>query len=310
MSVFDAETLDAGHWAAGLRLSYLSPEQRSDEELKTLAGHHIHAHNTDYNIVASLGAAYGITHHLTVSAELPYVKRDDLREGTHAHAGGVSVNEVEQLGSVTGIGDATILAKYRLSEGEGPHFALIAGLKLPTGSTHERSIDGELLETEHQPGTGSWNPMFGAAASTPMGRVQLAASALYQFSTQGTQQTKLGDRIQGGIALSHRFGSTEPEHHHEAGTPEHHHHDEDHHDTRPTWDGFLELAGEWEGRQTIAGEVEEASGGAWVYAGPGIRFTASGWSASAAIALPVWQDIRPSHPENRYRLTLSLGRAF
>jgi hypothetical protein len=38
--------------------------------------------------------------------------------------------------------------------------------------------------------------------------------------------------------------------------------------------------------------------------------SASGWSAGAGIALPVWQDIRASHPDNRYRLMVSLGRGF
>jgi hypothetical protein len=42
-----------------------------------------------------------------------------------------------------------------------------------------------------------------------------------------------------------------------------------------------------------------------------VRYNAaSGWSAAAAIALPVWQDIRASHPDNRFRLMVSLGRAF
>jgi hypothetical protein len=26
--------------------------------------------------------------------------------------------------------------------------------------------------------------------------------------------------------------------------------------------------------------------------------------------LPVWQDIRQSHPDNDYRLTLAVGKAF
>ena len=81
MAVFSPDTLDAGHGAAGFRLTYTRPEQRSDAELEALAGQHIHAHNTDYNLNAALGVAYGVTHHLTVSAELPYVRRDDLREG-------------------------------------------------------------------------------------------------------------------------------------------------------------------------------------------------------------------------------------
>jgi hypothetical protein len=311
MSVFSPDTLDAGHWAAGFRLTYTRPQQRSDAELEALAGQHIHAHNTDYNLNASLGVAYGINHHLTISAELPHVRRDDLREGEHSHSGGQTVNEVVQLGSVSGIGDANILAKYRLTEGEGPGFALIGGIKLPTGSTHRRSLDGERLETEHQPGTGSWDPIVGASASLPMGAVRLTASALYQVSGNGAQHTRLGDRLQGGIALSHRFGEA-PHAHGESHN--HHHGDEldDHHEpAHASWDAFVELAGEWEGKQKVAGEIEQASGGRWAYVAPGMRFNAaSGWSAAAALAVPVAQHIRASHPNNRYRLMLSLGRAF
>jgi hypothetical protein len=313
MAVFAPDTLDEGHWSAGLRLAYTRPEHRSDAELEALAGRHIHAHNTDYNLNASAGVAYGITHHLTVSAELPYLRRDDLREGTHAHAGGSSVDGVEQLGSVAGIGDMTFLAKYRLTE-EGPTgFVLMGGIKVPTGSTHRRSPDGERLETEHQPGTGSWDPILGASASTKLGALQLTASALCQFSTEGAQHTRLGNRMQGGIALSHRFGPKPYQH---AETHNHHHHhpdelDEHHEHAHSTWDAFVELAGEWEGRQKIDGEIESASGGKWAYAAPGVRFnSASGWSAGAAVALPLWQDIRASHPDNRFRLMLAVGKAF
>ena len=311
MSVFSPDTLDESHWSAGLRLTYTRPEQRSDAELAALAGHHIHAHNADYNHNASAGVAYGVNHHLTVSVEVPYVRRDDLREGTHAHVGGVAVNGVERLGSVAGIGDMSLLAKYRLSDGGTTGLALIGGIKVPTGSTHKRSLDDERLETEHQPGTGSWDPILGASASAQMGAVQLTVSGVYQFSTEGAQRTRLGDRLQGGIALSHRFGQAPHQH---AESLNHHHGDElDEHHEEPasSWDVFAELAGEWEGRQTVDGDVETASGGKWLYVAPGVRFNAaSGWSAAAAVALPVWQDIRDSHPDNRFRLMLSLGRAF
>ena len=100
-----------------------------------------------------------------------------------------------------GIGDLNLLAKYRLTEGEGAGFALIGGIKLPTGSTHRRSPEGERLETEHQPGTGSWDPILGASASASWAAAQLTASALYQLSGKGAQRTRLGDRLQGGIAL-------------------------------------------------------------------------------------------------------------
>ena len=141
--------------------------------------------------------------------------------------------------------------------------------------------------------------------------MQLTGSALYQFSTSGAQHTRLGNRLQAGVALSHRFGPAPHEH----GESMNHHHgdeiDEHHEHAHSSWDGFVEVAGEWEGRERVGGEIEEASGGKWVWVAPGVRFNAaSGWSASAAVALPLWQRIRASHPDNDYRLTLSLGRAF
>jgi hypothetical protein len=303
MSVFSPETMDGGHWAAGFRLALTKPAQRSDDQLEALAERGIAAHNTDYNLKASLGVAYGLNHHLTLSAELPYVRRDHLREADDG--------EVQRLGNVAGIGDLNLLAKYRLTDSESSGFALIGGIKMPTGSTHQTSPDGERLETEHQPGTGSWDPIFGASASTRVGAVQLTASALYQISTTGAQATRLGNRLQGGIALSHRFGEAAHEH---LESHNHHHGDElDEHrePAQSSWDAFVELAGEYEGRQKIGGEIEPASGGKWAWIAPGIRFNAAtGWSASAGVALPVWQHIRASHPNNLYRVVLSLGRAF
>jgi hypothetical protein len=312
MLVLSPETLEAGQGSLGFRVTYNRPDQRSDAELEQLARGHIHAHNTDYNLNASAGVAYGLTHRLTVSAELPYIHRDDLREGEHAHFDGVAVNEVVQLGDVSGFGDLSVLAKYRLTHGESGGFALIGGVKLPTGSTHKRSDEGERLETEHQPGTGSVDPIIGASGGTTIGALQLNASALYQFAGKGAQDTRLGNRAQGGISLSHSFGP--PEHHHDDGG-EAEHHDGDHEHVAPhghqSWDAFAELTGEWEGRQKVDGEIEEASGGKSVWLTPGARYTsASGFSVAAAVGVPVWQNIRASHPDNKYRLTFAVGHAF
>jgi hypothetical protein len=68
---------------------------------------------------------------------------------------------------------------------------------------------------------------------------------------------------------------------------------------------------EWEGRQTIAGAVEAESGGTAVWLTPGLRYnSASEFSLAAAVGLPVWQDIRASHPDNRVRFIVSAGKAF
>ena len=74
------ETLEAGHFAIGQQSTLNQPQDRSDAELATLAGQHIHAHNADYTLNAAFGTAYGVTDRLTISAELPYIRRDGLRE--------------------------------------------------------------------------------------------------------------------------------------------------------------------------------------------------------------------------------------
>ena len=144
----------------GFRLSVrpdVRPDRRSNAALEALASGGIDAHNTDYNLNAAIGAAYGITYQLTISAELPYVRRDHLREAE-------TIDETVDLGNVSGaLVDLSILAKYRLFHNESSGVALIGGIKLPTGSTHQRSRDGERLETERRPGTGSWDPIFGAS---------------------------------------------------------------------------------------------------------------------------------------------------
>jgi hypothetical protein len=151
ITVLGSDTLDEGQSSVGFRLTYTRPDQRSDEELEALAGQHIHAHNTDYNLNSAAGLAYDFTHYLTVSVELPYVRREGFREGEHAHIDEQTINEVVQLGDVAGIGDASLLVKYRLTHSESGGFALLGGIKVPTGGTHKRSNEGERLETEHRP---------------------------------------------------------------------------------------------------------------------------------------------------------------
>ena len=300
LAVVSPDTLGKGSAAAGFRLTFTVADKRSDDELRALADQHVHAHDTDFTAIAALGFAYGITDKLTLSAELPYVVRNNLRAGEHSHSGGVSHNEVEQLGDVTGIGDLSLIAKARVLDAHPFKLALIGGLKMPTGSTHRIGDNGERLEVEHQPGTGSWDPLAGAAASVELGTLNIGASLLYQWSGKGALDTRLGDRAQGGLSLSRHFGPDE--HHDEAGEAPHGH---------ASWDLFADLTGEWEGRERVAGEVEPDSGGKAVWLSPGARFTsASGWSVAGSVGVPLWQDIRPSHPENSVRATFAIGRAF
>ena len=300
LAVQGPETLEAGKGAAGFQITFLRSDQRSSTELESLAAQDIHAHDTDYMANGVFGAAYGVSDRLTVTAELSYVRRAGLREGE-----AVPVPNVNELGNVSGFGDASVLARYRIAGSNETGIALIGGIKLPTGSTHRLSASGERLETEHQPGSGSWDYYLGGAAGTELGWLSVDASLLYQFSTTGAQDTRLGDRLQAGLALSHRFGPAEHHHHDADGAEEHEEH------AHRSWDAFAEATIEWEGRQTVAGLVEDATGGTAIWMTTGARLNAaSGYAVTVAAGIPVWQDIRPSHADNRYRLTLALAKAF
>jgi hypothetical protein len=250
-----------------------------------------------------LTGAAAITNTLTISASLPFVRQDDIREGEHSHGHGHSVvNSVANRGSVSGVGDITVAAKYRLLGGDKAGAAMIAGIKAPTGSTRKRDTAGDRFETEHQPGSGSWDALVGAAAGTPLGALQIDGSLMYQLSGKGAMRTRLGDRLVTGLALSRRFGGSDD--HHTAGA------DSDPHG-HSSWDVLAELTAEWEGRQKVNGVVDRHSGGKAVYLSPAIRLnTASNWSVTGQIGVPVLQRIRSSHPDVSYRLSFGLAHVF
>jgi hypothetical protein len=276
-----------------------------DAELESRARAGIDAHSTGYGLIAAAGLSYGLTDDLTISAELPLVRRDRIREGDAA------TGAVDARGTSQGVGDLSLLFKYRGAHGAHWGLALLGGIKAPTGATHRRDLAGDRFETEHQPGTGSWDPIAGLAFSTERGVNAIDASLLYQFGTYGALATQLGDRAEAGLAFSHRFGRAEHDDDHPAAHdegPEAHDHHRHHH---PALDGIVELNAEWEGRQTVAGLVDRFSGGRSLWLSPGLRYVAAArWSLSGSVGLPLYQRIRQSHPNNTLRASISLGRAF
>jgi hypothetical protein len=302
----DAQTVSAGAIVGGLSVNVAKPDAYTDAELIGFAAQHVHAHTTDYNISASASLAYGVTGHFTISASLPFVVRSDLREGAHSHAGGTASNTVEQLGTVNGIGDLSLIGQYIVAHDhkKGWFVSALGGIKVPTGQTNKTDPSGERLETEHQPGTGSWDPLLGLAASKSWGEWSLHGSAMYQISTQGSQATEMGDRMTFSTAVVRTFMG-ETEQHHAEGLAEHHH------EAGPTWGVMLETSYEREGRQRIASVTEEDTGAEVVWVSPGLRYgSPSGWSAALSAGLPIWQDIGRSHPDNSFRFIGQVGTRF
>src|SRR4051812_39527086 len=101
--IVTAGTIARGHWATGLRFSLARPDRLSDAELQRRSAAGIEAHDTSYGLLASAGFAFGLTDDLMVSAELPFVRRDRIREGD-AGAGAV-----DRRGTSEGVGDLSLL---------------------------------------------------------------------------------------------------------------------------------------------------------------------------------------------------------
>ncbi|MCB1503488.1 MAG: transporter [Hyphomicrobiaceae bacterium] len=316
INVISATTLEQGQGAAAVLFELIKLGALGNDSLETLAGNHIHAHSIDRIVSPSVVLAYGLLNDLTVSVRLPHVNREDIREGHHAHVHGVgAVNEVEERGNSSGIGDLTFLGQYRFlnNRGSGTEAALLLGIKTPTGRTNKIDVNGEIFEAEFQPGSGSWDGLFGLAFSQRLGAVSIHASGLYTLVTEGIQETDLGDRLHYGVAVSYRLGNAATQAPMYAGA-HHQHGSHAHHEEAPTpdlaVDLILELNGEWSAKQEVGGVMDNNSGGHTLYISPGIRFAYDNLSAFASVGIPVVNDLNGFQSEPEWRLFTGVATAF
>jgi hypothetical protein len=71
--------------------------------------------------------------------------------------------------------------------------------------TDRRNNQGELFDAEFQPGSGSWDVLFGLAYTKRFGAWPFDANVLYMLVTEGVQNTDLGDRFLYNAAISYRL---------------------------------------------------------------------------------------------------------
>ena len=158
--------LPQGTTLVTVEYDFVSYRPISDARLTDLATAGVaEVHSLKTIAVPSLSLAYGLTRDFTIAARLPYLANREIRETDVAGPG------VNPRGGVYGFGDISITGTYRIinDERNGFEAALIAGLKAPTGRADAYDKNGDLFETEHQPGSGSWDMLIGAALSKEMG---------------------------------------------------------------------------------------------------------------------------------------------
>ncbi|MEQ1717325.1 MAG: transporter [Hyphomicrobium sp.] len=323
INTISATTLPAGMSVAAIVYDRIGLDPLSDQTLIHEAEHaaehgddHAHVHSLDTISSPSINYAYGLTSDLMIAARLPYVQRTDIREG-HVHEDD-GEGEVHLRGDAAGIGDLSALAQWRFfnNQTSGTEAAVLIGFKAPTGKTSETDSDGERFDAEFQPGSGSWDGMFGMALTQRSGQWSFDASLLYTVVGEGTQDTDLGDRVHYSAAVSYRLtsfnGANGPMFH---GAKPHHAGDTGHgtlhsESAGPALDLIVELNGEWHDKQEAAGEADDNSGGHTLYIAPGLRLSQDKWSAFASLGIPVANTLNGIQAEPDWRLVTGVSLGF
>jgi hypothetical protein len=296
-------TLPNGKWSIGMRTEYIKLRQFSDSKLQGLR---IEDNDADLHSVQSLwstsvGVSYGITDDFTVGARVPFIYRSNIREPSHGHEGEDEHDEheapeIEDLGDIQGIGDTTFYGQYRFFKQGGSHVSALFGVKTPTGETNRFAANGEFLETEFQPGSGSWDGLMGFSFTQEMGEFSFDSSVLYTVVTEGSQATDLGDILSYNFALSYRvLGQNKVNY-----AP-----------SQYGLDLVMEINGEWRDNEEVAGEIDHNSGGSIVYLSPGARFTVTDLvSIGISFGIPIVREINGDQVDPDYRVVGSINFSF
>ncbi len=316
ITTISAATLEQGHAAISFVYEFIQIRSLSDAAMAAAVTPDTHIHTLTGIASAAISVAYGVTDNLTVGLRLPWVRRTGIRE---AHQDSlIDPIEFHDHGNASGIGDLTAIAQFRLLNNRTSmtEAAVLLGFKAPTGQTNMLTAGGELFDAEFQPGSGSWDGLFGVAFSQRLGgALSFHANVLYMLVGTGIQNTNLGDRFLYNAALVYRlFGSPGAStampahvHHHGPNTPPHTHETPR---PGPALDVMLELNGEWHGWQTTAGVVDPNSGGNLVYLSPGVRLTLDRWSGFLSVGIPVINDPNGVQAKPGWRVVTGLAAGF
>lgn len=314
INTFSATTLDQGQSAFSSVYELIHFGSLSDASLAaaaTLSGDHAHSIRSIESV--ALSYSYGVTNDFTISARLPYVKRSGIREAEDP------VTFVD-LGGDAGIGDLTLLGQYRFFNNKATQTeaAILLGVKAPTGVTHRINDEGERFDAEFQPGSGSWDGLFGLAYTQRRGPWSFDTNVLYMLVNKGVLDTDLGDRFLFNAAVSYRLtglaghapmklgGLPEPMYH--GGPGSHQHHEEA--PPGPALDLVLELNGEWHAKEVESGVKDPNSGGTTLYLAPGLRLSMGKVSSFVSVGIPIVNNLNGIQSEPDIRVVAGMAVAF
>ena len=287
-------------FTADLSYDYVNQNQQrygtgsaSSDQINALsaAGQEIEDYTTTRTATASLnytGDTWG------VSAQLPLVNRT---HGTFGDTGAYPGTTDYASSSDSGIGDIRVIGRYTGFSAD-KSAGIIAGIKLPTGSTNATFDDGVTpLDRSLQIGTGSTDVILGGYLTGAIEQYGWFAQATVQHAVAtkaiGGEDYSPGDAISLDTGIRYaKFGAEF--------TP------------------MLQLNYIHRQPDTGAGAAppdaltgDSGSGGTLVYLGPGALFrVGGGTSIYGFVQLPVYQDVNSLQLTPRYTVTVGVHQSF
>jgi hypothetical protein len=227
-----------------------------------------------------LVGVYGLTEKWALFGIVPYLDKE------------LEVNTPlgRRTRDVSGLGDATFLARYTAFQRDRPgqtlRLAPFAGLKTPTGEDDESDSLGRLPQPL-QLGSGSGDPFFGAVATLQSLERQFDAALSYRLNTEAND-FELGDVARLDFSWQERLRPRKLG----PGVPAFVY-------------GVLEGNLLWQDRNRIGSRNDPDSGGTTLFIAPGLQHVTKRTVLEAAVQLPVIQDLHGDAPETDYVAILS-----
>ena len=211
--------------------------------------------------------AYGASPKLALFGVLPYVdKRLDMT------VGGKRIRRETQ-----GLGDGVFFGRYAVYQrdrsGDTLRIAPFAGVKIPTGSHHQRDAFG-LVPRILQPGSGSWDPFAGIAVTRQTLDWEFDMAAKYQLNTKASGFT-FGDEVRADASFQYRIFPRNLE---GAGVPAFVY-------------AVLESNLIWNAKNRALGISDSNSGGLTWNVAPGLQYVTNRFVLETAIQIPTVQNL-------------------
>ena len=222
---------------------------------------------------------YGVNRDFTLGVTIPYLRK--------------TLSTLTFATTVEGMSDIILAAKYRYFInnylGGTTQFAVVSGVKLPTGDTNARDPLGALLPMPDQLGSGSTD-YFLAWSGSWFSRYSRSfhVSVLYKGNTEGDRNFRFGDLINYNLSANWLvYSQPYP---------------------RPELYFGVELNGETTRRHEASGAKVADSGGHRLFLSPTFHFFLSrNWNLEGSIQVPIFEDLNGTQPEeNKPRFFLGL----